>query len=98
MLSDQKRRAICLKVAQILRQERLKRGVSMTRLAEMAGLSQQMVSYIERGMRNPTLDVLLRISGALEVRLDTIIEKAHRTAAGVSSSPLNNLEFPPVLK
>ena len=25
----------------------------------------QMVSYVERGMRNPTLDTLLRIIGAL---------------------------------
>jgi XRE family transcriptional regulator, regulator of sulfur utilization len=79
MLSDQKRRAICSKVAQTLRAERLKRGVSMTRLAERAGLSQQMVSYIERGMRNPTLDVLLRIAGALNVRLDAILGRAYKS-------------------
>jgi transcriptional regulator with XRE-family HTH domain len=77
MLSDQKRRAICAEVARLLRAERLKRGVSMTRLAEQAGLSQQMVSYMERGMRNPTIDVLLRVSGALEIRFDSIIGRAY---------------------
>jgi transcriptional regulator with XRE-family HTH domain len=76
MLSDYKRRAISARVAQILREERLSRGVSMTRVAEKAGLSQQMVSYIERGMRNPTLDVLLRIAEAMDLRLDRVLSKA----------------------
>lgn len=82
MLSNQKRQIICSKVAQDLRNERLKRGISMTRLAEKAGLSQQMISYIERGMRNPTLDVLLRISDALEIRLDRILGKAYPPSMG----------------
>ena len=48
----------------------------MKRLAEMAGLSQQMVSYVERGMRMPTLDTLLRLTSALEVELGQAINKA----------------------
>jgi transcriptional regulator with XRE-family HTH domain len=79
MLSDHKRRAISSRVAQILREERLRKGVSMTRIAEKAGLSQQMVSYIERGMRNPTLDVLLRIAEATDLRLDRVLNKAYGT-------------------
>jgi transcriptional regulator with XRE-family HTH domain len=39
----------------------------MSQVASEAGLSQQMVSYVERGMRNPTLDTLLRIAGVLKV-------------------------------
>jgi transcriptional regulator with XRE-family HTH domain len=77
MLSDQKRRALCAEVARLLRVERLKKGISMTRLAEQAGLSQQMISYVERGMRNPTLDVLLRVSEALDIRFDSIMERAY---------------------
>ena len=49
----------------------------MTRLAEQAGLSQQMVSYVERGMRNPTLDVLLRICSALGVKLAEVLKEAY---------------------
>jgi len=48
----------------------------MNLVAQRAGLSQQMVSYVERGMRNPTLETLLRISAALEVDLAKIIHQA----------------------
>ncbi len=51
----------------------------MNRVAERAGLSQQMVSYVERGMRNPTLDTLLRMAAAIEVDLPAIIRQAQRT-------------------
>ena len=54
--------------------------MSMTRLAEAAGLSQGMVSLFERELRNPSLDTLLRISGALEVDLSKILAKAEKTA------------------
>ena len=39
----------------------------MRRLAEKAGLSQPMISYVERGMRIPTLETVLRIAHALDV-------------------------------
>jgi len=48
----------------------------MNKLAESAGLSQQMVSYVERGMRNPTLATLLRICGVLKLNLGEVIKKA----------------------
>ena len=50
----------------------------MTKLAEESGLSQQMISYVERGMRNPTLDTLLRIAGVLKVDLSEILACATR--------------------
>lgn len=48
----------------------------MTALAEKSGLSQQMVSYVERGMRNPTLETLLRIAGSLELDLSSVLKRA----------------------
>ncbi len=53
----------------------------MTETAEQAGLSQQMVSYMERGMRNPTLEIMLRITDALGVDLAHVIERASKVAA-----------------
>ena len=67
MATDKSQQAVCSRVARILRQEREKRGLSMNLVAERAGLSQQMVSYVEREMRNPTLETLLRIAAAMEV-------------------------------
>jgi transcriptional regulator with XRE-family HTH domain len=70
-------------VARLLREERLRRGLSMNSVAKQSGLSQQMVSYVERGLRNPTLDTLLRITTALNVDLSWLIKQAsksrHRT-------------------
>jgi transcriptional regulator with XRE-family HTH domain len=37
-----------------------------------------MVSYVERGMRNPTLDTLLRIAAALDVDLSKLLKQASK--------------------
>jgi transcriptional regulator with XRE-family HTH domain len=65
-------------VARILKAERKKRQLSMTTMAAKAGLSQQMVSYVERGMRNPTLETLLRITDALDINLAKVIARASK--------------------
>jgi transcriptional regulator with XRE-family HTH domain len=70
---------VCFRVAQLLRQERERRGLSMNLVAERAGLSQQMVSYVEREMRNPTLETLLRIAAAIEIDLPKVIQKAQQS-------------------
>ena len=76
MVSDKNRRAVCSAVARILRQERQKRGLTLAAVAAKAGLSYQMVSFVEKETRNPTLETLLRIAGALEVDLAKIIGRA----------------------
>ena len=53
----------------------------MNRVAERAGLSQQMVSYVEREMRNPTLETVLRIAAALEIDLARVLQTAQKAAA-----------------
>ena len=53
----------------------------MNLVAERAGLSQPMVSLVEREMRKPTLDTLLRIAVALEIDLAEVLQRAQRTAA-----------------
>lgn len=79
MASDKSQQAVCARVARLLRQEREKRGLSMNLVAERAGLSQQMVSYVERDMRNPTLETLLRIASALEIDLAKVLQSAQKT-------------------
>ena len=69
---------VCIRVAQILQRERIAKNLSITRLAEGAGLSRQGVSYVERGLRIPTLDTLLRMARVLEVDLAEIIREANR--------------------
>ena len=81
MSVDKNRQAVCTSVARLLKEEREKHGLSMTVLAERAGLSQQMVSYVERGMRNPGLDTLIRLTDAMEVDLAELIKQAQATVS-----------------
>ncbi len=73
-------RVLCQKVATQLQAERERQGMSMTVLGKRAGLSQQSVSYIERGLRIPNLDTLFRIADALGVELSAVIAKATKPA------------------
>src|ERR1051326_1371829 len=75
------RKSICAQVARILREERLKQNMSMTSLAQRAGLSQQSISYVEREMRIPNLDTLLRITETLGIDLADVIKRAHRASS-----------------
>jgi DNA-binding XRE family transcriptional regulator len=78
--TDASRAAICSQVARILREERVRNGLSMTVLAQRAGLSQAMISFVEREIRNPSLDTLLRISSVLNTPLDEVIHRAREQA------------------
>ena len=53
----------------------------MTLLSERAGLSQQSISYVERGMRIPNLDTLLRITAVLGLDLGDVIKRANRISS-----------------
>ena len=80
MAKDQLRDAVCAYVVRVLKEERKKQGVSMEVIAERSGLSQSMISLVERDMRNPTLDTLLRIAETLNMDLGAIITKARKAA------------------
>jgi transcriptional regulator with XRE-family HTH domain len=78
-VNDKTREAIFAQVSNQLRQERLRQKLSLARVAERAGLSYQMISYVERKMRNPTLDTMLRITSALGMNLGELIVKADQS-------------------
>ena len=78
MSKSSSREAICSGVAKLLKDLRQEQGLSMTRLAEQAGLSRAMISFVESGFRNPTLDTLLRICAVLDVELADVLTRASR--------------------
>ena len=55
--------------AHLVRSWRRQRGMSQTRLAELAGTGQAAISRIESGRDLPTLALLDRIASALDCRL-----------------------------
>jgi transcriptional regulator with XRE-family HTH domain len=72
---------ICSKVAQLLRDEREKRRLSLNALAERAGLSRQTIAFVEQEMRTPNLDTLLRLTCALGTNLEQIVTEARKLAS-----------------
>ncbi|SIN67696.1 transcriptional regulator, XRE family [Parasphingorhabdus marina DSM 22363] len=46
---------------------RKERGLTQEKLSELSGLSQQYISDLERGKRNPTIVTIYEIAMALEV-------------------------------
>jgi transcriptional regulator with XRE-family HTH domain len=52
-----------------LRAVRARRGETLTETAERAGISPQYLSEIERGLKDPSSEVLAAVAGALGVAL-----------------------------
>jgi transcriptional regulator with XRE-family HTH domain len=68
-----------------LREERKARGERIADVAERAGVSAQYVSEIERGLKDPSSEILSSLAGALDLSLLDITERASRRLA--SSQP-----------
>jgi transcriptional regulator with XRE-family HTH domain len=54
--------------------------MSMNALAQKAGLHYTAISLIERELRSPSLDTLIRISDVLKMDLGETIQEAFRAA------------------
>ena len=61
-------------LAQNLRRFRVEKGLSQEALAFAANIDRTYVSGIERGVRNPTLDILDSFAAALAVTADVLIK------------------------
>lgn len=49
------------------------RGLTVSALAEMAGIAQPYLSQIETGKREGTLQTMKKVAGALRVKLDDLV-------------------------
>jgi len=65
-----------------LRKLRVKRGLSLERLSQASGVSRAMLSQIELGRSTPTINVVWRITHALEVPFSSLL--AEREGTGVA--------------
>jgi transcriptional regulator with XRE-family HTH domain len=68
--------ALRSEIIRLLRQEREKRKLSKYAVAQRSGISESMLSLVERGLRNPTIELLLRLADGIGTDLSTIIKKA----------------------
>lgn len=65
-----------------VRKRRTAAGLSQEALAERAALHPTYIGMVERGVRNPTLDVAARIAKALKISLPKLIEEAEAIRLG----------------
>jgi transcriptional regulator with XRE-family HTH domain len=75
--TDQSRR-LCAEIARVLLEQREACGLSQTRLAELSGLTRQMISYIEQSKRIPTVDTLAKLAQPLGMSPSAILCKAEQ--------------------
>ena len=72
-MDDVKDQAL-VKLGEKVRALRDRQGISQEELAHLAGLDRTYVGGVERGERNLTILSSLKICGALEVSLSTLVE------------------------
>jgi transcriptional regulator with XRE-family HTH domain len=61
-----------------LRRQRMRRGLSLERLAQISGVSRSMLGQIELSQSTPTIKTLWRISGALKVPFAALLSDGAR--------------------
>lgn len=66
---------------EIVRAKREQAGLSQEQFGERADLDRTYVSGVERGVRNPTLQVINRIAKALDVPLADLFAATDKAAA-----------------
>ena len=81
MVADKTHHAICVQIVRLLQEERERRGLSKYAVALRSGLSEQMIGYVERGLRQPSLETTVRLAAGIEVDLGKIINRASKTVS-----------------
>lgn len=65
-------------VGERLRAERLERSERLVDVAERAGVSTQYLSEVERGLKDPSSEMLQAITGALGLTVRELVVRASR--------------------
>lgn len=73
-------------IATNLKQLRTERNLSIRQLSDLCGVSNVMLSQIEKGESNPTINTLLKITTALKVPYTKLIDEVQRDATIVRKS------------
>lgn len=66
-----------------IRELRQARGISLTSFARMTDLSPGLISQVERGLTDPSLETLRRVSRALDVPLFSLFNEVERESVAV---------------
>ncbi len=73
----------CAQLAQVARDAREEEGLSQNKEAQEGGLSCQMIGYVEKQMRTPSIDVYFRMAHGMGRKLSELVAEAEKRA-GIS--------------
>ena len=59
-----------------IKEQRTRSAMSVRKLADQAGISNPYLSQIERGLRKPSAEILKSLARALEIRTESLYERA----------------------
>ena len=74
--------------ATVLREIRREKRLSQESLALRLGVSRPYVSYLENGSRYPSLEMLIAIAHALDIRPGELLDRVAERLASGEASPL----------
>jgi transcriptional regulator with XRE-family HTH domain len=63
------------KIGQIIKEERLKRGLTQRQVTEKAGFYRTFIGLIENGKYSPSVFTVWRIAKAMDVELSELLRK-----------------------
>jgi transcriptional regulator with XRE-family HTH domain len=79
-------------IATNLKRIRQERHLSLGQLAEQAGVSKVILSQIEKGDSNPTINTIWKITGALQLPYTSLLEPAEAKAVHIKKINIHGLE------
>ena len=72
---------------------RQRKGLTQTQLAALMNTTQKMIDYYERRSPNPTLDVMQKIAGALEISVTELLgEEAVAMRKARTNGPIGKVQ------
>lgn len=71
--------AIRKEIVRLLQKERARRKLSNYAVAQNSGVSESMLGLVERGLRNPTIEIMLRTADGIGADLPALMKKAIAT-------------------
>ncbi|MDZ4657585.1 MAG: helix-turn-helix transcriptional regulator [Bythopirellula sp.] len=69
-----------LPIGEVLRQARQAAGLTQEALAFSADVDRTYISYLENGLKSPTLEILYKLSTALGLATSELVKRAERLA------------------
>jgi len=70
-------------LGEIISRQRQESNLSQEELADRAGIHRTYVSQIERGLKSPTLAILISVAKALNTKASTILSELEREVNGI---------------